>query len=122
LHQSRQFRPGFHPHPKYPRRTLVRIPAQTAQRKFEWLTRAHLRERIMEFLQPRFRPFADELRRNVQIVERAPLDRRLGTQRAQQTFQPKARFGRQVDGREQSHATVLAYPLALVAVSSIACY
>ncbi len=57
----------------------------------------------MQLVKARFRPFADEFRRDVKIVEWTPFDQRLRPKGAEKTLQAKKKVGGQIDGGKESH-------------------
>ncbi len=68
----------------------------------------------MERFQLRLRPLADELYGDVKVIERAPFDERLRTERTQQAIEAEQYRSGQFDGGKESHllfgrANVLAY-------------
>ncbi len=101
--QAGQCRTTVHASPKYARRSLVGEPSQLPYFNFERRPGSYLGQRLIQFIDARFRPCANELGCDVQVIERAPVDQCFGAKRGNQTLQPEEDALGQIDGGEESH-------------------
>lgn len=95
-----QTRAGMNAAPKHLGSTLVWEPAKAADLKRERVARRYFRKRGFQLIHAIGRPLANKLRGDVEVIERAPLDQRLGAQRIQQPIHASQDFLGQIDSGE----------------------
>ena len=87
-YQLLQRRPRMYARPQDPRRPFIRKPPQIAHVNVERFARRKRHQRLVQFIEPLLRPFANKLCRDVEIIQRTPLNQGLWPERAQQPLQP----------------------------------
>lgn len=107
-------RAGVDSNPENTRPACVREPADAVHRDRDGF-RFHVYERRFHFIEPRLRPFADELRRDVKILDGAPLEARQRAQFCQENAEFFEYLRRELDGRKEAHeeSSVAVYLLAV---------
>src|SRR5438046_7289636 len=94
---------GMNAGPKHARRMRIRKEAELLDGDGDGLPRGQRTERTVQLRQSLLRPLPAELRGDVQIARRAPVDLCSGLEPLEQAFQIRDHFQCEIDADEQSH-------------------
>ena len=90
--------------PENARTAWVREPAEALDSDIDGAANWHGGQRALHFIQALFRPLADELSGDVQVIEGTPADLGRRPQAAHEGTQGLGQVGGDIDRGEQSHA------------------